>query len=277
MNRNDSAKPPVDRALEMFVYAPVGLALMAWQALPKAVGQIVSGACSQLGGTEARMRQARAIGEVAFNFGGRLARREVDTRLADVRRRAEAFGVQIPGGAHPNDSAGTATPAPGGASPAAPVSPATPAPPPPARAASPPAPPPAKPTTVKTAAPAKQTARKDAAPAKPTAGKKAAPAKNVAVKKAVPVKKTAVKSAGPAKKTTAKRGSAPKATPASTGSTTPVRAADLPIPSYDGLSASQVVSRLTGLGPADLEAVRRYESSGRGRTTILAAVDRLQA
>jgi len=38
---------------------------------------------------------------------------------------------------------------------------------------------------------------------------------------------------------------------------------------YDTLSASQVVRRLDGLGPEELAAVLRYESSHRRRRTIL--------
>jgi hypothetical protein len=52
-------------------------------------------------------------------------------------------------------------------------------------------------------------------------------------------------------------------------------AADLPIREYDGLSASQVVSRLTGLSPEELRAVRAYEEGSRGRRTVLLAIDRL--
>jgi hypothetical protein len=47
------------------------------------------------------------------------------------------------------------------------------------------------------------------------------------------------------------------------------RAADLPIPGYDTLSASQVVPRLDALLPNELEAVRAYETAHRGRRTIL--------
>lgn len=50
----------------------------------------------------------------------------------------------------------------------------------------------------------------------------------------------------------------------------------LAIPDYDSLSASQVVSRLAGLGPADLDAVRAYESAKRGRKTILNKIAQLQ-
>jgi len=51
---------------------------------------------------------------------------------------------------------------------------------------------------------------------------------------------------------------------------------DLAIPDYDGLSASQVVARLAGLAPDELDAVRRYEAAGRGRKTILSKVAQLQ-
>lgn len=51
----------------------------------------------------------------------------------------------------------------------------------------------------------------------------------------------------------------------------------LAIPGYDSLSASQVVQRLAGLAPAELDAVRRYEAARRGRRTILARISQLHA
>jgi hypothetical protein len=51
---------------------------------------------------------------------------------------------------------------------------------------------------------------------------------------------------------------------------------DLAIPDYDSLSASQVVTRLDGLGPDELEAIRSYEAAHRGRKTILNKVAQLQ-
>jgi hypothetical protein len=54
-------------------------------------------------------------------------------------------------------------------------------------------------------------------------------------------------------------------------------ALELAIPDYDGLSASQVVNRLAGLAPGELEAVRAYEAAKRGRKTILSKVAQLQA
>jgi hypothetical protein len=53
------------------------------------------------------------------------------------------------------------------------------------------------------------------------------------------------------------------------------KAGDLPIQEYDGLSASQVVSRLSGLTPEELRAIRSYEEGSRGRRTVLLAIDRL--
>jgi hypothetical protein len=51
---------------------------------------------------------------------------------------------------------------------------------------------------------------------------------------------------------------------------------ELAITDYDSLSASQVVVRLDGLEPDELEAVRAYESAHRGRKTILNKVAQLQ-
>jgi hypothetical protein len=52
---------------------------------------------------------------------------------------------------------------------------------------------------------------------------------------------------------------------------------ELAIPDYDNLSASQVVPRLGGLTPDELEAVRRYELAARGRKTILGKITQLQS
>jgi hypothetical protein len=51
----------------------------------------------------------------------------------------------------------------------------------------------------------------------------------------------------------------------------------LPIPGYDALSASQVVERLAGLSPAELDAVRTYEGAHRNRRTILGKIDQISA
>lgn len=54
-------------------------------------------------------------------------------------------------------------------------------------------------------------------------------------------------------------------------------AADLPIPDYDNLSASQVVPRLDSLSEGELAAVREYERAHRGRMTILSRIAQLEA
>lgn len=50
----------------------------------------------------------------------------------------------------------------------------------------------------------------------------------------------------------------------------------LAIPGYDSLAASQVVPRLAGLSPEELAAVGAYESAHRARRTILNRVRQLQ-
>jgi hypothetical protein len=91
--------------------------------------------------------------------------------------------------------------------------------------------------------------------------------------KAAAARKTATKPTG-ARKSTKKAPAAAKRTAKSAAA---VSAADLPIREYDGLSASQVVSRLTGLSPEELQAVRSYEEASRGRRTVILAIDRLLA
>jgi len=53
-------------------------------------------------------------------------------------------------------------------------------------------------------------------------------------------------------------------------------AADLAIPGYGALSASQVVQRLAGLSSIELEQVRLYETATRGRKTVLTKISQLQ-
>jgi hypothetical protein len=55
----------------------------------------------------------------------------------------------------------------------------------------------------------------------------------------------------------------------------PTRSAGLPIPGYDALSASQVVERLVGLAPHELDAVHEYEAAHRQRRTILGKIEQL--
>lgn len=51
--------------------------------------------------------------------------------------------------------------------------------------------------------------------------------------------------------------------------------ADLAIPGYDDLSASQIVDRLDHLSSVDLVAIRDYEAAHRARNTILGKIEQL--
>lgn len=53
--------------------------------------------------------------------------------------------------------------------------------------------------------------------------------------------------------------------------------AELAIPGYDALSASQVVTRLAGLSRQELDAVDAYEQATRHRKTILSRIAQLQS
>jgi len=72
-----------------------------------------------------------------------------------------------------------------------------------------------------------------------------------------------VAASGPAKASEAPSGSTPSAQ-------------GLAIPGYDSLSASQVVQRLAGLSQEELAAVGEYEAAHRGRRTILTRVGQLK-
>lgn len=63
--------------------------------------------------------------------------------------------------------------------------------------------------------------------------------------------------------------------PENTSNGDPALSSVLPIPGYDALSASQVVERLVGLGPEELDAVHQYEASHRQRRTILGKIEQL--
>jgi hypothetical protein len=121
-----------------------------------------------------------------------------------------------------------------------------------------------------------------AAPAEPTVTVMATPAEPASPPKvATPPKRASSSNKAPA--AAPKRASSPKKAPAATRAAPAKKApavkktaaADLPIREYDGLSASQVVSRLTGLTPDELQAVRSYEEGSRGRRTVLLAIDRI--
>jgi len=54
-----------------------------------------------------------------------------------------------------------------------------------------------------------------------------------------------------------------------------IPASSLAIGDYDSLAATQIVERLEGLSPSELEAIRSYEVAHRSRYTILGKIDQL--
>ena len=201
-------KNPADRAIELFVFAPLGLALSARELLP----ELVERGRQQVSG---QVSMARMIGQFAVKQGTIEAEKAFERARASAQSTLEQLGV-LPdeAAARPSATAAPTTSATG-------TAPGTPATVTPATATPPPSP-------------------------APTGGAGAASA-------ATPV----------------------AATTADAGAGEP--APELAIPDYDSLSASQVLPRLSGLSPSELEAVRAHEATHRGRKTILSKVAQLQA
>lgn len=204
-----SEQSPVERALDVVVYAPLGVALFARDALPGIAGMFVARGRSEIDQRRKhvaqQVTQAKTIGRFAVRFGGPEVKRRMEDGVATAMAAAEStLGSLAARG--PAPTAPTARPA-----------------------------------------PAKRPSRSAATAAN---GHRASPptAPTVPTVPATPASE------------------APPAPPAS----------DLPIPDYDGLSASQVVGRLEGLVDADLETVGAYESAHRNRRTILGKIAQLR-
>ena len=90
---------------------------------------------------------------------------------------------------------------------------------------------------------------------------------------------TAAATSGTSPSGTAASGTSPSGTsaPGAAGERGGLDPAHLAIPGYDTLSASQIVQRLPGLSPDELEAVRLHELAGRSRKTVLLRVAQLKA
>lgn len=210
---DDNHKGPVDRALDVFVYAPLGLALLARDSAPGLVHAFVERGRAEIEtrrhDAESKLEQAKAVGRFALDFGVPKLRKGVETRISEARGKAGQ-----PFGGLGREERRTGVPA---------------APPP---AAAPVSPLPAAPTATPTP---RQAGRADAVGA------------NGAHAVTMPAAGRGADMTSPA----------------------------LSIPDYDELSASQVVQRLPGLNADELEAIRAYETRGRGRRTILGKIDQL--
>jgi hypothetical protein len=74
-------------------------------------------------------------------------------------------------------------------------------------------------------------------------------------------------------KTTRRTSGATRVSPKLPRVSAPKNASDLPIESYNSLTASEIVTRLTGLTQTDLAIVYKYERAHEARTTILEAIE----
>jgi len=196
-------KNPADRAVELLLFAPVGLALSAKELLP----QLVERGRQQVSG---QVTMAKMLGQFAVKQGQVEAEKAFDRARSQAQEALEQLGV-LDGG-----SSRTAPPTAPASSPATSTKPLAPTPSGSRRATVNPPPSGASPTPV------------------PVRG----------------ARRTA---------------SGPKAV-----------GSELAIPDYDSLSASQVLPRLSGLTPAELDAVGSHERANRGRKTILSKVAQLQ-
>jgi hypothetical protein len=195
---SDDAQKTAERAIELLVYAPVGVALYLRDTVPTFVNLFVSRGRAELGQrrqqAQGQVQQAKAMGEFAVNFGGPKVREHVEKGIAMARKSAESV---IGGVAGESDL--------------------------------------------------------------PDADEYVPPARH-APEPAAPSPSASSRQAG-------------ESTAASTAPT----AATLGIPDYDELSASQVVERLDGLQPGELDAVRAYEEAHRARRTILYKIEQLSS
>jgi hypothetical protein len=133
---DDNPNGPVDRALDVFVYAPLGLALLARDSVPGLLQAFAARGRAEVDArrqaAESKVEQARAVGRLAVDYGTPVVRRRVEDRLNDARERAEQTFTGLVVGR--DDRAPTATQP---VAPVAPVTPVTPVAPTPAPDAAP--------------------------------------------------------------------------------------------------------------------------------------------
>jgi hypothetical protein len=103
-----------ERAIDLLVYAPVGVALYLRDTVPTFVNLFVSRGRAELGQrrqqAQGQVAQAKAMGEFAVNFGGPKVLERVEKGIAMARKSAEAV---LGGGAGESDfpdAAGDAPP-----------------------------------------------------------------------------------------------------------------------------------------------------------------------
>jgi len=91
---SDDAQKTAERAIDLLVYAPVGVALYLRDTVPTFVNLFVSRGRAELGQrrqqAQGQVAQAKAMGEFAVNYGGPKVREHVEKGIAMARKSAEA-------------------------------------------------------------------------------------------------------------------------------------------------------------------------------------------
>jgi hypothetical protein len=98
---SDDAQKAADKALDLFVYAPVGVALYLRDTVPTFLHLFVSRGRAELGQrryqAQGQVAQAKAMGEFAVNVGGPKVREQVEKGIAMARKSAEAVLTGVAG------------------------------------------------------------------------------------------------------------------------------------------------------------------------------------
>ncbi len=84
---------PIERAVDLFVFAPIGVAMFAKDTVPTFVKMFVSRGQTELAQRKKTLHdqanQYRAVGRFAVKYGGPEVKRQAGGRLDGARRRAE--------------------------------------------------------------------------------------------------------------------------------------------------------------------------------------------
>ena len=202
---------PLERAVDLFVYAPIGVAMFAKDTVPTFLKMFVSRGQTELAARKKSLHdqanQYRTVGKFAVKYGGPVVKQQAEEKLDGARRLAEeTFSGRV---VARNG---------GGGEPAAAPEPKT-------------------------------------------------DTSSIAI--------TNTETTGRVSNGTRANGADTKGDSEPVAAPAPPVAPSLAIPEYDQLSASQVVERLDGLTPAELDAVRDHEVAHRGRSTILGKITQL--
>ena len=98
---SDDAQKTADKALDLFVYAPVGVAMYLRDTVPTFLNLFVSRGRAELGQrrqqAQGQVAQATALGEFAVNVGGPKVREHVEKGIAMARKSAESVLTGVTG------------------------------------------------------------------------------------------------------------------------------------------------------------------------------------